>query len=60
MATPMNQKEKFCKDDGLEKVDEAHFRLPNVLGYNKAGYIVYSKYFVKVHALCKWVAPKGS
>lgn len=26
MNTPMNQKEKFIKDDGADKVDEAHFR----------------------------------
>ena len=26
MSTPMNQKEKLSKEDGIEKVDEAHFR----------------------------------
>lgn len=26
MNTPMNQKEKFIKDDGADKVDEVHFR----------------------------------
>ena len=26
MSTPMNQKEKLSKEDGTEKVDEAHFR----------------------------------
>lgn len=26
MNTPMNQKEKFCKEDGTQKVDEAYFR----------------------------------
>lgn len=36
MTTPMNQKEKFCKDDGAEKVDEARLMYltetrPNIL-----------------------------
>ena len=26
LSTPMNQKEKLSKEDGTEKVDEAHFR----------------------------------
>ena len=30
MSTPMNQKEKLSKEDGTEKVDEAHFR--NLIG----------------------------
>ncbi|XP_071906097.1 secreted RxLR effector protein 161-like [Coffea arabica] len=30
-ATPMNQTEKFCKEDGAEKVDEGLYR--NLIGY---------------------------
>ena len=26
MSTPMNQKEKLCKEDGADKIDQAHFR----------------------------------
>lgn len=26
VSTPMNQKEKLCKDDGAEKIDEGYFR----------------------------------
>jgi len=26
MNTPMNQKERLCKEDGTEKIDQAHFR----------------------------------
>jgi len=26
VSTPMNQKEKLCKEDGAEKVDQAQFR----------------------------------
>jgi hypothetical protein len=26
MSTPMNQKEKLCKEDGTDKIDQAHFR----------------------------------
>ena len=26
MDTPMNQKEKFIKEDGADKVDEVHFK----------------------------------
>jgi len=26
MSTPMNQKEKLCKEDGIDKIDPVHFR----------------------------------
>ena len=53
-ATPMNQKQKFYKENGADKVDEGGYRswLPNVPDCNKARHKACSKFVVKIHALC--------
>ena len=52
----MNQKEKFNKDNGIDKVDEGYYnRLIKCLMYlttNKSRHYFYSKLTLTIHALC--------
>ena len=57
MSTPMNQKEKLCKEDGTYKIDQVHFRsLIGCLMYLTTARLdnfECCKYLVSVYALCK-------
>lgn len=60
--TPMNQKEKLIKEDGVGKVDEAHFRSligSNVSYIHKARHLILIEFDVKIHALCQWIVLEG-
>jgi len=63
MNTPICQKEKLCKDDISEQVDETLQKLNWLLDVsynNKARYLVCDKYIFKVHELCQRISSKSS
>lgn len=54
LAAPMDQNEKFCKEDGARKVDEGLYKsLIGFLMYLTATrYCLWCEFTFKIHALC--------